>query len=190
MDDEKTAEEIGRYLVAKIVRSYLTHNRVAANDLSSVIASVHQAVSGLGKAPSPAEPLTPAVPVRQSVRPDYVVCLECGFRSRTLRRHLRVSHGLERAAYYARWRLPPDHPITARAIRRGARRWPRRSGLVVAGKWPRLLPNRNPRRPPNSVAGGVWLQRKRRRRDNGQRLVQSRSFAPKREIPGLAIPEW
>jgi hypothetical protein len=53
------------------------------------------------------------VPVRQSVRPDYVVCLECGFRSRTLRRHLRVSHGLERAAYYARWRLPPDHPITA-----------------------------------------------------------------------------
>jgi predicted transcriptional regulator len=113
MDGEKTAEEIGRYLVAKIVRSYLTHNRVAANDLSSVIASVHQAVSGLGKAASPAEPLTPAVPVRQSVRPDYVVCLECGFRSRTLRRHLRVSHGLERAAYYARWRLPPDHPITA-----------------------------------------------------------------------------
>jgi predicted transcriptional regulator len=53
------------------------------------------------------------VPVRQSVRPDYVVCLECGFRSRTLRRHLRVSHGLERAAYYARWRLPPDHLITA-----------------------------------------------------------------------------
>jgi predicted transcriptional regulator len=53
------------------------------------------------------------VPVRQSVRPDYVVCLECGFRGRTLRRHLRLQHHLERAAYLTRWRLPPDHPITA-----------------------------------------------------------------------------
>jgi predicted transcriptional regulator len=42
-----------------------------------------------------------------------VVCLECGFRSRALRRHLRTQHGLERAEYYARWQLPPDHPIIA-----------------------------------------------------------------------------
>ena len=113
MDNEKTLEEIGRRLVAKIVSSYVTHNRVAANELPSVITSVHQAVSGLEKRASSVEPLTPAVPVRQSVRPDYVVCLECGFRSRTLRRHLRLQHGLERAAYCARWQLPPDHPITA-----------------------------------------------------------------------------
>jgi predicted transcriptional regulator len=78
-----------------------------------VIASVHQALSGLGKPVSPAEPLTPAVSVRQSVRPEYVVCLECGFRGKTLRRHLTVQHGLERAAYYARWQLPPDHLLTA-----------------------------------------------------------------------------
>ena len=113
MDNEKTLEEIGRRLVAKIVGSYVTHNRVAANELPSVITSVHQAVSGLEKRASSVEPLTPAVPVRQSVRPDYVVCLECGFRSRTLRRHLRLQHGLERAAYFARWQLPPDHPIIA-----------------------------------------------------------------------------
>ena len=108
MDNEKTLEEIGRRLVAKIVSSYVTHNRVAANELPSVITSVHQAVSGLGKRASSVEPLTPAVPVRYSVRTDYVVCLECGFRSRALRRHLKTQHGLERAEYYARWQLPPD----------------------------------------------------------------------------------
>jgi predicted transcriptional regulator len=89
------------------------HNRLATNELPSVITSVHKAVSGLGKRASSAEILTPAVPVRHSVRTDYVVCLECGFRSRALRRHLRTQHGLERAEYYARWQLPPDHPIIA-----------------------------------------------------------------------------
>jgi hypothetical protein len=76
------------------------------NELSTVIVSVHQSLSGLGKAPMPNKPLTPAVPIRRSVQPGYVICLECGFRSRTLRRHLRVAHGLEPAAYYARWKLP------------------------------------------------------------------------------------
>jgi len=113
MDNEKIPEETSRLLVAKIVSSYVMHNRVAANDLPSVIASVHRALSGLGKPACPAEPLRPAVPVRQSVRPEYVICLECGFRSQMLRRHLRIQHGLERAEYYARWTLPPDYPITA-----------------------------------------------------------------------------
>ena len=109
-DDEKT---IGHNLVATIVSSYVKHNTVSADALPTVIASVHQALSSLGKPALPVEPRAPAVPVRQSVRPDYVVCLECGFRSQTLRRHLRVQHGLERAAYFGRWQLPPDHPITA-----------------------------------------------------------------------------
>ena len=112
-DDEKTPREVGQNLVATIVSSYVKHNTVSADALPTVIASVHQALSGLGKPALPVEPLTPAVPVQQSVRPDYVVCLECGFRSQTLRRHLRVQHGLERAAYFGRWQLPPDHPITA-----------------------------------------------------------------------------
>ena len=112
-DDENTPTDFGRDLVATIVSSYVKHNTVSAGDLPTVIASVYQALSGLGKPALPVEPLTPAVPIRQSVRPDYVVCLECGFRSQMLRRHLRLEHGLERAAYFARWRLPPDHPITA-----------------------------------------------------------------------------
>ena len=55
------------------------------------------------------------MPIRRSVQPDYVVCLECGFRALTLRRHLRMSHGLEPAAYRARWKLAPDHALTAPA---------------------------------------------------------------------------
>jgi predicted transcriptional regulator len=111
--DESTPRDVGQGLVATIVSSYVKHNKVASNDLPTIIASVYRALSSVGKPASPIEPLTPAVPVRQSVRPDYVVCLECGFRSQMLRRHLRLQHGLEPAAYLTRWRLPPDHPITA-----------------------------------------------------------------------------
>ena len=56
---------------------------------------------------------TLAVPIRCSVQPEYVVCLECGFRGLMLRRHLGVAHGLDPAAYRSRWKLPVDHPITA-----------------------------------------------------------------------------
>jgi hypothetical protein len=92
MDDEKTQSVVRQDLVATIVSSYVKHNKVSADALPTVIASVQQAFSGLEKPASPAEPLVPAVPVRQSVRPDYVVCLECGFRGQTLRRHLGIQH--------------------------------------------------------------------------------------------------
>jgi predicted transcriptional regulator len=114
MNNVKTTGEIDRHLVATIVSSYVKHKSIAANDVPALIASVHQSLSGLGRA-SPVEVRAPAVPVRRSVRHDYVVCLGCGLRSQTLRRHLRVQHGLEPAAYYARWSLPSDHPITAPA---------------------------------------------------------------------------
>ena len=113
MDDEKTARQVGQELVARIVSGYVKHNAVSAGALPTVIALVYRGLSGIGRAASPAEPRAPAVPVRQSVRPNYVVCLECGFRGRTLRRHLRAAHGLEPAAYYTRWRLASDHPLIA-----------------------------------------------------------------------------
>jgi predicted transcriptional regulator len=114
-DHREISGDGGRHLVARIVSSYVKHNRVAADELQTMIASVHQSLRGLGKAPTPTELLTPAVPIRRSVHPEYVVCLECGFRGRTLRRHLRVAHDFDPTAYYARWKLPADHPITAPA---------------------------------------------------------------------------
>jgi hypothetical protein len=65
----------GCHLVARIVSSYVKHNRVAADELQTMIASVHQSLRSLGKAPTSTEPLMPAVPIRRSVQPEYVICL-------------------------------------------------------------------------------------------------------------------
>ena len=117
MAEDSSSQSIDPRLVAEIVSSYVAKNSVAVDQLGRLIASVHQTLSGLGTnttAPTLAtEKLTPAVPIRRSVQSDHVVCLECGFRAKTLRRHLRVSHGLDPAAYRARWKLPADHPVTA-----------------------------------------------------------------------------
>ena len=116
MADESTAQKVDRRLVVAIVRSYVVKNEMAADRLGGLITAVHRALGSLGMtAPLAAEALAPAVPVRRSVQQDHVVCLECGFRGKTLRRHLRVRHGHDVAAYRARWKLSPDHPLTAPA---------------------------------------------------------------------------
>jgi len=99
-------------LVARIVSGYVKKNQVALADISTVINTVYQSLLSLGKAPEPT-PQTPAVPIRQSVRPTFVICLECGARGQMLRRHLRQTHGLSANEYRAKWRLSPHYPITA-----------------------------------------------------------------------------
>jgi len=119
MAEDSSSQKVDSNLVAEIVSSYVRNNSVAIDQLGGLIATVHQTLSGLGtNAPAPAdadEKLAPAVPIRRSVQLDHVVCLECGFRAVTLRRHLRVAHGLEPAAYRVRWRLATDHALTAPA---------------------------------------------------------------------------
>jgi predicted transcriptional regulator len=117
MAEDSSSQKIDLNSVAAIVRSYVAKNSVAVDQLGALIAMVHRTLSGLGEnAPGALpDPLTPAVPIRRSVQPDHVVCLECGFRAVTLRRHLRVAHGLEPAAYRVRWKLATDHALTAPA---------------------------------------------------------------------------
>src|SRR5271155_5101721 len=105
----------GTYLTAKIVSKYVAHHRVASDQIADLINTVHQAIGHLGQPSEPKEALTPAVSVRRSVRHDYVVCLDCGFRAQTLRRHIRVQHGLSPIEYLRRWGLKADHPLTAPA---------------------------------------------------------------------------
>jgi predicted transcriptional regulator len=95
MAEESTAQKVDTGLVAAIVRSYVAKNSVAVDQVASLITTVHRALSGLGTntLARVAEALTPAVPIRRSVQQDHVVCLECGFRGQTLRRHLGVRHG-------------------------------------------------------------------------------------------------
>ena len=102
--------------VARIVSSYVRHHQIGPDQLAGLIAEVHRALAGLGRAPLPVqEALKPSVSIRRSVQQDHVVCLECGYRAQVLRRHLRIAHDLEVADYRTRWKLPADHPIIAPA---------------------------------------------------------------------------
>src|SRR5438105_11433388 len=113
----------------QISRSYVAQNSIGADHVAGVIATVHRSLSGLGKSSPASAPLVPAVPIRRSVQRDHVVCLECGFLSQMLRRHIRTAHGLEPAEYRIRWKLPADHPITAPAYSERRSTMAKRIGL-------------------------------------------------------------
>ena len=102
-------------LTARIVAAFLSNNAMAIADLPSVIQSVHRALSDvLSPAPAPvAEKPVPAVPVKKSVTPDYIICLEDGKKLKMLKRHLVTSYNLTPDAYRAKWGLPPDYPMVA-----------------------------------------------------------------------------
>ena len=112
-DDDSTRATASRGLAAKIIASYLRHNKLGVGDLPTLIASVHQSFASLGAPAALPKPRVPAVSVRRSVQPDYVVCLECGHRGQMLRRHLNTQHQLTPEAYRTRWELPHTHPLTA-----------------------------------------------------------------------------
>jgi len=115
MDSDNTPLGVDLRPVTKIVASYVGNHALAPDQLSALIALVQQAISQLGKPVQPEPTRTPAVPVRRSVQRDHVVCLECGFRAKTLRRHLSMRHGLQVSEYLLRWDLSSDHPLTAPA---------------------------------------------------------------------------
>jgi predicted transcriptional regulator len=108
-------EKINPRLTATIVKGYVRHQTVGLNQLSDLIITVHRAIGQLGQPVQPEEVRTPAVSVRRSVHQDYVVCLDCGYRGKTLRRHISTRHGLNRDEYLRRWGLRSDHPLTAPA---------------------------------------------------------------------------
>src|SRR5215469_15501997 len=114
MPEESPPRSLGRELTANIVAAYVRRNQIGSDQLGMLISTVHRALAALGKpAAEPETERTPAVTIRRSVHRDYVVCLECGWRGLTLRRHLTSRHGLSADQYRARWKLPRDHPLTA-----------------------------------------------------------------------------
>jgi predicted transcriptional regulator len=108
-------EKINSRLTAKIVKSYIVQHRVRPEQFSDLITSVNQALGQLGQPIPPQEVLVPAVSVRRSVHQDYVVCLDCGYRAKMLRRHISTRHGLSRDEYLKRWGLRSNHLLTAPA---------------------------------------------------------------------------
>ncbi len=102
-------------LTAEIVSAHVSHNAVAVSDLPALIANVHAALARLGAAvePAPVQPPHPAVTIRASIKPAYIVCLEDGKRMKMLKRHLMTEHRMTPAEYRAKWQLPADYPMVA-----------------------------------------------------------------------------
>jgi predicted transcriptional regulator len=101
-------------LVTEIVSAYLSKNPVAADELPALIKKVHATLGGFAAgAEERALPRAPAVSVKKSVQPDYIVCLEDGKKLKMLKRYLRSRYKLSPAEYRERWNLPPDYPMVA-----------------------------------------------------------------------------
>lgn len=117
------SEDNGKKLVQKdvlrmavdIVAAYLGNNSVAAHQVPDVINTVYRSLSSLNseEIASTNEPLKPAVSVRRSVTPEYIVCLEDGKKLKMLKRHLRAAYNMTPDEYRAKWGLPPDYPMVA-----------------------------------------------------------------------------
>ena len=102
-------------LTTKIVAAYISKNATQGSELPALIDRVFQSLAGIttGPAATPEARRDPAVPVKKSVFPDYIVCLEDGKKLKMLKRHLMTSYGLTPEAYRERWKLPPDYPMVA-----------------------------------------------------------------------------
>jgi len=104
-------------LTAQVVSAFVGRNNVGASEIGGLIASVHGALAGLGTpamakaevAPRP----DPAVPIKKSVTPEYIVCLEDGARLKMLKRYLRSRYNLSPEQYRTRWGLDASYPMTA-----------------------------------------------------------------------------
>ena len=100
-------------LTSQIVAAYVRKNFISTDQIAALINSVHSTLSGLGNEVVEEPPRIPAVSVRRSVHPDYIVCIECGYKAKMLKRHLLSRHGLSVTEYRTRWNLSSDYPLTS-----------------------------------------------------------------------------
>jgi predicted transcriptional regulator len=113
MDEANRADLVE--LTAEIISAYVSNNTVVPEALPGVIADVHEALSKAAQRIGPAEreELRPAVAVKKSVTPDYLICLEDGKKFKSLKRHLRTHYNLSPEEYREKWGLPHDYPMVA-----------------------------------------------------------------------------
>jgi len=114
-------------LTARVVGSYVEAQPLPRGELIELVGSVHDSLASLQHERQPL--LVPAVPVSESVKPDYLVCLEDGRRFRTLKRHLAVAYGMTPEEYRAKWNLPANYPMVAPNYSRLRSRVARNIGL-------------------------------------------------------------
>jgi len=122
-------------LTADIVAAHVSNNSVGMADLPDLISRVHGALAGLGTPVEvPFEKQAPAVSIRASVKPDYIVCLEDGKKLKMLRRYLMTNFGMTPEDYRAKWSLPKDYPMVAPAYAEKRRALAKEIGLGTKGR--------------------------------------------------------
>lgn len=132
MDDKRDLVE----MTAEIVAAYVSANQVAPQDLPPLIRTVYSALGGVaGAAPAQAElAQEPAISVKKSVTPDYIICLEDGKKFKSLKRHLRTRYNMSPEEYRSKWSLPHDYPMVAPNYAKERSNLAKRMGLGQARK--------------------------------------------------------
>ncbi len=125
-------------MTADIVSAYVSNNMVPAEAVSGLIAQVHAALTGLSAEPVEVEPepREPAVPVRKSITPDFLVCLEDGRKFKSLKRHLRTKYNMSPEEYREKWGLPKDYPMVAPNYAKARSDLAKQMGLGQGGRKP------------------------------------------------------
>jgi predicted transcriptional regulator len=131
-DNDKNGELLA--LTAKIVAAHVANNTVSLADLPALIAQVHQALRGIDSPVAVAPRLDPVVPIKKSVTPDYIICLEDGKKLKMLKRHLKTAYKLTPEQYRERWGLPADYPMVAPNYARQRSQLARDLGLGTKSK--------------------------------------------------------
>lgn len=130
MEDQETLVT----LTADIVAAHVSNNSVAISDLAILINNVHSALANLGEKPVVEEKPVPAVSIRASVKPEYIVCLEDGKKLKMLRRHLMTHYNMTPDEYRAKWGLPADYPMVAPDYAEKRRALAKEIGLGTKGR--------------------------------------------------------
>jgi predicted transcriptional regulator len=110
-DGSANADILG--LTAQIVSAHVSKNAVAPEALPPLIMEVYRSLANVGREPAQPDRPQPAVPIKKSVFPDHIVCLEDGKKLKMLKRHLKTAYNLTPEQYRERWGLPPDYPMVA-----------------------------------------------------------------------------
>ena len=123
-------------MTADIVAAYVGANSVSTGDLPSLIQSVHRALTGVASGAEAAEaaPKEPAVPIKKSITPDYLVCLEDGRKFKSLKRHLRTKYNMSPEDYRGKWGLAKDYPMVAPNYARARSELAKQMGLGQGGR--------------------------------------------------------
>jgi predicted transcriptional regulator len=134
MSDSTNTKEL-LTLTTEIVAAHVSKNTVAAADLPQLIAQVYQSLANVGKGQAQAAVRPdPAVPVKKSIHPDYVICLEDGKKLKMLKRHLKTAYNMTPEQYRERWNLAPDYPMVAPNYARQRSRLAKEIGLGTRGR--------------------------------------------------------